>query len=99
MKYKDYHKTLGATVEVPTLHGAVHLKVRAGTRSGQKLRLARRGLPHPREGAGDLYAVVQIVLPAELSEHERKLLQQMADGSTFDPRAQFTSPHHASTWR
>ena len=84
-----WEAALGATVEVPTLHGAVHLTVRAGTRSGQKLRLAKRGLPNPREGVGDLYAVVQIVLPAELSEHERKLLQQMADASTFDPRSHF----------
>ena len=85
-----WEAALGATVEVPTLHGAVHLKVRPGTRSGQKLRLAKRGLPNPREGAGDLYAVVQIVLPAELSERERSLLQQMADASTFDPRKHFT---------
>lgn len=84
-----WEAALGATVEVPTLHGAVHLKVPAGTRSGQKLRLAKRGLPNPREGAGDLYAVAQIVLPATLSEHERKLLQQMADASTFDPRSHF----------
>ena len=84
-----WEAALGATVEVPTLHGAVHLKVRPGTRSGQKLRLAKRGLPNPREGVGDLYAVVQIVLPAELSEHERSLLQQMADGSSFNPRSHF----------
>lgn len=84
-----WEAALGATVEVPTLHGAVHLKVQRGTRSGQKLRLAKRGLPNPREGIGDLYAVAQIVLPAELSELERKLLQQMADESHFDPRSHF----------
>ncbi len=84
-----WEAALGATVEVPTLHGAVHLKVPAGTRSGQKLRLAKRGLPNPREGVGDLYAVAQIVLPAELSEDERKLYQQLADGSTFNPRSHF----------
>jgi curved DNA-binding protein len=67
----------------------VHLRVPAGTRSGQKLRLARRGLPNPREGVGDLYAVAQIALPAVLSEQERRLLQQMADASTFDPRSHF----------
>jgi curved DNA-binding protein len=84
-----WEAALGATVEVPTLHGAVHLSVPAGTRSGQKLRLARRGLPNPREGVGDLYAVAQIALPATLSEQERRLLQQMADASTFDPRSHF----------
>ena len=85
-----WEAALGATVEVPTLHGPVHLKVQPGTRSGQKLRLARRGLPNPREGIGDLYAVVQIVLPAELSEQERALLRQMKAQSTFDPRRHFT---------
>jgi curved DNA-binding protein len=85
-----WEAALGATVEVPTLHGPVHLKVQPGTRSGQKLRLAKRGLPNPREGIGDLYAVVQIVLPAELSEQERELLQQMKAGSNFDPRKHFT---------
>lgn len=86
-----WEAALGATVEVPTLHGAVHLKVQPGTRSGQKLRLAKRGLPKPGAGggAGDLYAVVQIVLPDELSERERGLLRQMADVSTFDPRSHF----------
>jgi curved DNA-binding protein len=84
-----WEAALGATVEVPTLHGAVHMKVQPGTRSGQKLRLAKRGLPTPREGVGDLYAVVQIAMPAALSEQERKLLQQLADGSTFDPRSHF----------
>jgi curved DNA-binding protein len=84
-----WEAALGATVEVPTLHGAVHLKVPADTRSGQKLRLAKRGLPYPREGVGDLFAVAQIVMPTELNQHERTLLQQLADGSTFDPRSHF----------
>lgn len=84
-----WEAALGATVEVPTLHGLVHLKVPPGTRSGQKLRLARRGLPNPREGIGDLYAVAQIVLPAQLNEHEITLLRQMAEASSFDPRQHF----------
>jgi len=87
-----WEAALGTTVEVPTLHGAVHLKILPGTRNGQKLRLAKRGLPKPREGEGDLYAVVQMVLPVELSEQERALLQQLADGSTFDPRSHFMEP-------
>ena len=84
-----WEAALGTTVEVPTLRGAVHLKVQPGTRSGQKLRLAHRGLPKPHEGEGDLYAVVQMVLPVELNEHQRTLLKQLADGSTFDPRSHF----------
>jgi curved DNA-binding protein len=84
-----WEATLGAVVEVPTLSGSVHLKVPPGTHAGQKLRLARRGLPKPREGEGDLYAIVQIVVPSVLSERERALFKQLADASTFNPRGHF----------
>src|SRR6185295_1013504 len=46
--------------------GSVNLKIPAGTSSGQKLRLGGRGLPKPRGGAGDLFAVAQIVVPGSL---------------------------------
>jgi curved DNA-binding protein len=80
---------LGASVEVPTPGGAVNLKVRPGTSSGQKLRLAGRGLPRPRGGAGDLFAVVQIAVPAELSARERELYGELQGASGFDPRRHF----------
>ena len=83
----------GATVEVPTLAGTVHLKVAAATNSGQQLRLARRGLPKPggADGgdAGDLFALVKIVMPPELNERELALFKELAEGSTFDPRRHF----------
>lgn len=83
-----WEAALGATVEVPTLGGAVNLKVPAGASSGQKLRLAGRGLPKPRGGAGDQYAVLQVVVPAA-DERERKLYEELAKGSRFNPRQHF----------
>jgi curved DNA-binding protein len=78
---------LGASVEVPTPEGRVRIKVRPGSASGQKLRIPGKGLPRPRGEAGDLYAVLQIVTPVDLSERERKLYEQLAAASTLDPRA------------
>jgi curved DNA-binding protein len=83
-----WEAALGASVTVPTLGGAVSLKVRPGTSSGQKLRLTGRGLPKPRGGAGDLFAVTQIAVP-EPDERERELYQGLADSSTFNPRRHF----------
>src|SRR5688500_5831645 len=81
-----WEAVLGATVEVPTLAGPVHLKVPPNARAGQQLRLAKRGLPRPHGAAGDLYAIVQIVVPAATSERERELFRELAQGSTFNPR-------------
>jgi len=84
-----WEAVLGTSLEVPTPAGQVRLKIPAGTRAGQQLRLPKRGLPKPHTGAGDLYAIVQIVVPSETSEQERSLFQQLADGSRFNPRGHF----------
>jgi curved DNA-binding protein len=76
-------------VEIPTLDGRVTMKVPAGSQSGQKLRLAGKGLPKPESGAGDLYAVLTIVVPATLSDEEKKLYEALRGASRFDPRARF----------
>ena len=80
---------LGAALEIPTLAGPVSLKVPAGTSSGRKLRLSGRGLPKPRGGAGDLFAVAQIVVPETLSDRERESYQRLAESSSFQPRRHF----------
>jgi molecular chaperone DnaJ len=69
---------LGGEVTAPTFEGPVKLKIPAGSQSGRKLRLRGRGLPGLRSGStgaprGDLYVVLQIVLP-EASERARELV-------------------------
>lgn len=77
-----WEAALGAAVEIPTLGGTLELKVKPGTSSGQRLRLAKRGLPSQHDdGAGDLYAVAQIVMPKKISDQERKLYEQLAAAS------------------
>jgi curved DNA-binding protein len=84
-----WEAALGAKIEVPTLEGAVNLTIPPGSAAGQKLRLAKKGLPRPGGGEGDLYAIVQIVNPTVLDERERDLFAQLAQGSRFDPRGHF----------
>ncbi len=80
---------LGTAIEVPTLEGRVRLKIPAGARSGQKLRLAGKGLPTPDGAHGDLYAVVQVVTPSTLTPKERELYEQLGRLSAFNPREHF----------
>jgi curved DNA-binding protein len=81
-----WEAVLGATVKVPTLAGAVDLKIAPGTPAGRKLRLTGRGLPRRDKTTGDLYATVRIVVPTAVGEEERALYKQLAEVSRFDPR-------------
>jgi curved DNA-binding protein len=84
-----WEAALGAEVEVPTLEGRVTMKVPSGSKAGQKLRLAGKGLPKPGGGAGDLYAVLSIAVPATLTDSERTLYEELRKTSRFDPRLRF----------
>jgi curved DNA-binding protein len=83
-----WEAALGASVPVDTPGGPVQVQVPAGSSSGRRLRLRGRGMPNPKGTAGDLYAEVKIVVPAQPSDRERELWQQLAAVSRFDPRVQ-----------
>ena len=72
---------LGGEVEVPTLARPVRTRVRAGTQSGQKLRLTGKGMPKLRKGNeyGDLYARVMITVPTQLDAEQRKLAEALRE--------------------
>jgi len=77
---------LGAKVDLPTPHGTVTLTVPQGTSSGKSLRLKGMGI-HAGGKKGDLIAELQLVLPDELSEQERQLIEQFEQAyRDADPR-------------
>jgi curved DNA-binding protein len=80
-----WEAALGAQIDVPTPSGTVQVGVPAGSQSGRKLRLKGRGIPGPPDG--DLYLVLDVVLPPATSERARELYQSMARDLAFDPRA------------
>ena len=84
-----WEAALGAQVEIPTMTGRVTMKVPAGSKAGQRLRLGGKGLPKPGGGAGDLYAVLSIEAPNPLTEAEKRLFEELRRESKFDPRARF----------
>jgi molecular chaperone DnaJ len=76
---------LGAKVQVPTLDGAVTLKVPAGTPTGKTFRIRGRGAPR-KGGHGDLLVKVKVDVPSKLSKDEKALLQQLQEASKGSPR-------------
>jgi DnaJ-class molecular chaperone len=53
---------LGATITVPTIHGAVSVKVPAGSNSGSMLRLKGKGIA-TKSATGDQYVRLRVALP------------------------------------
>jgi curved DNA-binding protein len=81
-----WEAALGVDVTVDTIAGSVTIRIPPGTQSGQKLRLRGKGMPNPKGAPGDLYAVIQIMVPKHLTAKERELFEKLRDISTFNPR-------------
>ena len=60
MMIEHTHATRGVEASVPTLEGHVRIRIPKGVRSGQKLRLAGKGVPIPGEH-GDLLVEITVL--------------------------------------
>lgn len=79
-----WEAALGASIEVSTPSGTVQVKVPASSQTGRKLRLKGRGIPG--DAAGDLYLLLEVVLPPADTEAARQLYATMARELAFNPR-------------
>lgn len=72
---------LGAVVDVPTIHGAVKMRVPEGTQSGRVFRLRGKGIPKtssPQGPRGDQLVRVVVETPVGLTARQRELLEEFA---------------------
>ena len=81
-----WEAVLGSSISVPTLNGPINIRIPAGTQNGQKLRVRGRGLPQRNGASGDLIVQTVIEAPTKVSDTERKLWEQLAKESSFNPR-------------
>jgi len=80
-----YEAVLGGKVRVPTLDGAVELAIPRGTSGGRTFRIRGKGLPS-KQGVGDLYATVRIVLPERGEPELEELMRKWREQRPYDPR-------------
>lgn len=77
----------GSQVSVPTLTGRVTVKVPAGSRDGQTLRVRGRGIAR-KSGTGDLKATLRVATPpAGTAEAELAAYDEALRAAGFDPRS------------
>jgi DnaJ-class molecular chaperone len=80
-----YEAVLGGRVRAPTLDGAVEIAIPAGTSSGRTFRIKGKGMPS-KDGNGDLYVTVRIVLPERTDGELEELMRKWRERTPYDPR-------------
>lgn len=69
---------LGGNIEIPTLHGDITVKVKAGTQPGTVLRLSSKGAPKLRgNGYGNQYVQLNISVPKRLNKEQKQLWEEL----------------------
>jgi curved DNA-binding protein len=73
----DFQAALGGTVRVPTLDGAMDMRLPPATQTGRRLRLRGRGWPRKDGSRGDALAEIRIVIPERPSAEQRELYERL----------------------
>ncbi len=75
---------LGSEQEVPTLKGKAKLKIDAGTQPGKLLRMRGKGIIGlNNSGEGDQFVRVNVYMPKDLTEAEKKSIESLRDSKNF----------------
>ncbi|WP_293775881.1 DnaJ C-terminal domain-containing protein [uncultured Oxalicibacterium sp.] len=80
-----WEAALGASIGVDTPDGKVEVTIPSNSAAGRKLRLKGRGIPG--KSPGDLYVVLNIVLPPAHSEADKQAYRTWQAAFDFNPRA------------
>ncbi len=84
-----WEAALGSKITINTLNGPINIIIPSGIQSGQKLRIKGNGMPNPHGKPGDLYVVVKILVPKNLNQKEKELMEQLKRVSSFNPRTSY----------
>ena len=76
---------LGCEKEVGTLDGDIVLTIPSGSQNNDRLRIKGRGVPIINTSKrGDLYILLNVVMPTKLDRKQRKLFEELSETSLDD---------------
>ena len=71
---------LGTKKEIPTLYGNVDLTIPAGTQTGEKMRLAGKGVENiSTKKKGNMYVITKVIVTEKLSRTQKQLLEELSE--------------------
>ena len=84
--------TIGTTIDVPTIHGEVSMKIPAGTQDGTILKLRGKGVPDMRGGLqGDELCTIEITIDKKLTAREKELYEELQELQNSNGKGSFWS--------
>jgi curved DNA-binding protein len=88
LEVAPWEGVLGVTAPVPALGGGqINVRIPPGSDNGRSFRVRGQGLPKGKSGErGDLYVVVNVRLPSQVTAEERDLWEKLQRASRFNPR-------------
>lgn len=93
LELAPWEAVLGTKITVPSLSAKMKMTIPPGTDSGGQLRVRGQGLPKKNAGErGDLYIVVKIRVPTNITAKQRTLWEELARESPFNPRPPESKP-------
>lgn len=77
---------LGATIDIPTVHGTKPITIKKGTQSNETLSLKGEGVPSLRgQGRGNMTVIFQVLTPTNLTKKQEQLLREFAGDTENKP--------------
>lgn len=75
---------LGSHLTVKTPHGELPISIDAGTQHGKTIRISGKGVPDINLGLGDLYIIINVKIPTNLSLDEKYTLEKLKKSKNFE---------------
>jgi len=81
-----WEAALGTKVNIEFMDENISLYIPQGTQSGETIRITGKGYLDGKGSRGDLVTNIQIMIPKEINDKEKKIFEQLKNISNYNPR-------------
>jgi len=75
---------IGSDIKVKTPHGDLPIRIDPGTQNGKTIRINGKGVPDVNYGLGDLYVIINVKIPTNITSEEKDILDKLRNSKSFE---------------